>query len=196
MITNPSVPVLTEAVLIDRALNSISGLLESNLNWLDTAYGRCEKMVEYSEKATKKRVFPGVYVGGNSNDYLDLLPDSLLGCYSFFHVKDGEEYLGEGRRQGNVKFEFGLVVWFDYRKVYPSDWKLRSVENVKKQVVDVFRKSGGCGVQIQIGKAWVEADNIYKGFTHEEIDRQFLIRPYGGFRIDGIGIFSEKLNLL
>ena len=62
---------------------------------------------------------------------------------------------------------------------------------VKQQVIEVFRSSTFQFSQIRMNKIFEHAPNIYKNYTDKEIDNQFTMRPFGGFRIEGIIKYRE-----
>jgi hypothetical protein len=42
---------------------------------------------------------------------------------------------------------------------------------------------------------WEKAENIFKGFTLDEIESQFLMQPYCGWRFEGIIEISTECAL-
>ena len=45
--------------------------------------------------------------------------------------------------------------------------------------------------RIEINRIYELAENIYRGFSLDEVDNQFLMAPYGGFRFEGIMEVTE-----
>ena len=39
------------------------------------------------------------------------------------------------------------------------------------------------------------AENVYRGFTLDEIDNQFLMHPFGGFRFEGVLSVNQPCNI-
>lgn len=187
----PQIPTLADAKLIDKALLPIQTSLTTKLSWLNHAFGKAQRLKEVVEGKTV--IYPGVYVGGE--EYLKVFPDSHIGNFTFFDIEDGEELDHKGR--GNVDFSvnFGLVVWFDYRTVYQADWQQRTIENVKSEVIDALKTTLlPIGSSLRITRSWERSENIYKGYTDKEIREQFLMRPFGGFKLEGELQFSELSN--
>ena len=182
----PQVPVLKEPKMIDFVLQEIQVILATRLTWLTYVFGKAERKVEL--KDNKKIVFPAVYTGGK--DYLKVFPDSKIGSFCFFDVEDGQE-IDMNRINAEIESKFSVVFFFDFRKVYPSDWEERSLQHVKQQVIEVFRSSTFQFSQIRMNKIFEHAPNIYKNYTDKEIDNQFTMRPFGGFRIEGIIKYRE-----
>ena len=126
-----------------------------------------------------------------------MFPDSTLGNYSFFDLRDEqavEDFATKSPQKNIYKFGAGLVVWFDFKTVYPSpaDWKGYGVANVVQQVVDVLQTSQMAGINVEILRYYYSPENIYRGYDHKEIANQFAMSPYGVFRIE-LDITYRKL---
>lgn len=168
--------------LLDKIIGNIQTGLAENLGWLDVAFGRAERLVK-KDPYGKKIYTPNVYAGGN--DYIDVTPDSNIGNFCFFWVDDPQDLDVLRNVSVTIRTEFAIIFWLDYRKVF-NDKNTRNKEIIKKQILDVLNggfwlKNGRFG----INKVYELAENIYKGFTLDEIDNQFLTHPYGGFRFEG-----------
>lgn len=164
--------------LIDDVVSEINSTLAANLSWLTTAYGKVQRLQRTQDGKTIK--YPAVFVGGNTEDHRSLLPDGSLGNYCYFEVEKQAEYDNIDRHL-RPKFKCKIVFWFDYRTIY-ADWALRSIEEVKAQVLAVL-VAAPHSRSVQVFEIAEDADTIYQGYTHNEIGRQFLMRPYGGFAI-------------
>ncbi len=173
------VPTLANPTLFDAAILPLRTHLVTELSWLNIAYGKSELRVNVVNGQPIR--MPSVYTG--KQEYMLVFPEDHQNNFCFFDVEDGEE-LQTPDQAGYVKLKMGIVFWFDYRKIYPDDWQNQSIENVKKLVLDALRLPTNGGGAIRLKKVYHEADNIYKGYTHKEIKQQFLMRPYGGFRIE------------
>ena len=83
----------------------------------------------------------------------------------------------------------------DYRKIY-NDASTRNQEDLKRQILDVL--NGGFLVRngsYRINKVYELAENIYRGFSLDEIENQFLMHPFGGFRFEGELSIGETCKL-
>lgn len=184
MIANPSIPTPVEPKLLDAAFASIQSSLSTGLSWLTTAYGMAERRVE--EQEGRIVYFPAVYSG--SREYLKVFPDSHLGSFSFFDVDNGllvDEWQTYNRQR--IQSEFALILWFDYRDVYPADHQQRTISNVASDILAVLRNVPG----ITIERVLDRGDDIYKGYTSQEIKQQYFMRPYGALRFEG-EIWTEE----
>ena len=185
-------PVMNNPDLLDRVIGDMQKGLADNLPWLDYAFGRAERLVKLN--ANQKRDYtPNVYAGGN--DYREVSPDSGLGNFCFFWVGDPQEVNMEAGVDVGIKTQFSIIFWFDYRKVY-NDAGNRDKEGLKRQILDVL--NGGFLLRsgsFRINKVYELAENIYRGFSLDEIDNQFLMHPYGGFRFEGELSIGETCKL-
>lgn len=169
--------------LLDRIISNIQDGLAENLGWLDKVYGRAERLVKTDNRG--RRIYtPNVYVGGN--EYVEVSPDAQIGNFAFFWVDDPQEVDWLPKVSVGLKVPVALIVWLDYRKVFNSP-DVRNKEQVKKQVLDVL--NGGFWLKagrVTVNRIYELAENIYKGFSLDEIDNQFLMHPFGGFRFEGV----------
>lgn len=190
MIRNPITPTLIDPKLIDVALAEIQEELTSSLDWLDVAHGKAVLRKYMQDKNVKIR--PEVYVGGT--EYLAVFPDSHLGNFSFFSVQDGEQI--NSHSFGNLRFstEVGLIFWFDYRTVYPADWRSKTIDNVKFDIITAIKTFRLRRSKIELLRNWELGDNIYKEYSDREIESQFLMRPFGSIRFDIKMTYNEIDN--
>lgn len=188
---NNKAPVIDNPELLDRLIGNIQTGLIGALPWLDKAFGRAERLVKY-DRNRKRYYTPNVYAGGN--DYTEVTPDSRVGNFSFFWVDDPQDVSWEPGVSVGIKTPFSLIFWFDFRKVLNDG--SRNKEAVKRQILDAL--NGGIWIRhgrIKITKVYELAENIYRGFSLDEIDNQFLMHPYGGFRFEGIMSIGESCKL-
>lgn len=188
------VPVIPNAVMLDKYLGEVQRGLMDNLAWLDVAFGRAQRLTKVVNG--KRIVTPNVYCGGWSghgeNDYLEVSPDSKIGNFSFFEIDDPQT-IDAGPWAREIKAPFGLVFWFDLRRVY-DDASNRNVEALKAEVLNVLNGRTGWHLtsgRLVVSRIFERAENIYKGYTLSEVDNQFLMHPFAGFRIDGTLMYNE-----
>lgn len=185
-LSNPTIPTLIAPKLFDEAFLQIANDLQAEFDsWPLYAYGKCQKLVK--QNGSRKEFFPAMFYGAGQNDYLSLLPDSHIGNFSFFVLEDSQEIMEMGNPYNSLSANFGLIFWFNLEDIYPSpaNWKQYSIENVKDTLLTFLTQQRYPNVRFEFIRIWEEADNIYKGFSHKEIEDQFLMRPYAGLRFDG-----------
>lgn len=187
-------PVIADAVMLDRVIGEIQQGLVSEVSWLDVAFGRAQRLVK--KVAERRYVTPNVYAGGwngkGKDDYLEVSPDAGIGNFAFFDTEDPQT-ISVGGPWHTISTPFGLVVWFDLRRVYNSATN-RNTEKLKADVLKVLSGRTGWTLtqgRVEMLRIYEQAQNIYRGYTLDEIDNQFLMHPYGGFRIEGTLTYNE-----
>lgn len=193
MATN-NAPIIQNPVMLDRIIGEIQTGLIENITWLDVAFGRSQRLTKMLNG--KRIITPNVYCGGwnghGPNDYLEVSPDSKIGNFSFFEIEDPQT-IDAGPWAREIKAPFGLIVWFDLTRVYDVTDN-RNTEKLKAEILRVLNGRAGWHLsdgRIAINKIYERCENIYRGYTLTEIDNQFLMHPYAGFRFDGLLEFAE-----
>ena len=194
MYSETNAPIIQNAVMLDRVLGEIQTALANGLPWLDAAFGRSQRLVKMMDG--KKIVTPNVYCGNwkghGPNDYLEVSPDSKIGNFSFFDIEDPQTIETDSVFR-HIKAPFGLIVWFDLTRVYNAPDN-RNTELLKAEILRILSGRTGFALsegRIIVNRVFERAENIYRGYSLSEIDNQFLMHPFGGFRFDGILEFDE-----
>ena len=170
--------------LIDDMTTTINASLVQNLDWLDNAFGVVSTFSRKSRTDDRVKVYyPAVFIGGNTNRFTEVFPDSKLGNFSYCEVINVPEYEKTGPATVRPIFRLKIVFWFKWPSLYPADWKARSIEEIKGQVFAVLLKTQYTRT-VERFKTYEKANDIYKGFDHRDIEEQFLMRPYGGFAVE------------
>lgn len=187
-------PIIPDPVMLDAVIGHIQQGLVENISWLDAAFGRAQRLVKM--QGGKRIVTPNVYCGGwnghGPNDYIEVSPDSKIGNFAFFEIDDPQT-IDAGPWAREVKAPFGLIVWFDLTRVYDTDLN-RNTEKLKAEILHVLNGRTGWHLpsgRITINRIYERAENIYRGYTLSEIDNQFLMHPFAGFRFDGVLMYDE-----
>lgn len=176
--------------MLDYAIGQIQQGLTQNLKWLDVAFGRAQKLAKVLP--TGRRIAtPNVYCGGwnghGPNDYIEVSPDSNIGNFCFFWIDDPQTIDWVRNSEMTQRAPFSLIFWLDLRKVFNNN-TTRNTEFLKAQILEVLNGRAGWIMRngsIVINQCYEQAENIYRGFNLDEVDNQFLMHPYCGFRFDG-----------
>ena len=191
-------PIIPNAVMLDRIIGEIQQGLVENVRWLDVAFGRAQRLAKMING--KRVVTPNVYCGGwnghGENDYIETSPDSNIGNFAFFEIED-PQVIDAGPWASTYKVPFGLIVWFDLTRVYDAADN-RNIERLKYEILNVLNGRSGWHLMqghIGINRIYERAENIYRGYTLSEIDNQFLMHPYAGFRIDGELMYIDECDI-
>jgi hypothetical protein len=192
--SNTNAPVIANPVMLDRVIGEIQNGLVNEIKWMDAAFGRSQRLTKMMNG--KRIITPNVYCGGwrghGENDYIEVSPDSKIGNFAFFEIEDPQT-IDAGPWARELTAPFSLIVWFDLKRVYNSLTN-RNTEKLKAEILRVLNGRTGWHLtdgRITINKIYERAENIYRGYTLSEIDNQYLMHPYGGFRFDGILEYAE-----
>ncbi|MCM1077872.1 MAG: hypothetical protein NC344_06880 [Bacteroidales bacterium] len=175
------VPIKRNPQLFDKVIANIQQGLAENLPWLNHVFGKAERLVKKIEG--KRYYSPNIYIGGN--DYELIAPDSNFGNYAFFTLDDPQEISWNIGETSQLKVPFSVIVWVDMRTL--EDVDERNAEMVKQQIIRVL--NGGFWLRhgsIRFNKIYERAENVFAGFTLDEIDNQYLMQPYCGWRFAGV----------
>ena len=169
----------TNPHLFDVAIDEIQTALDNECSWLNTIFGRCERLV--------KEINGNKYYTANwhkaGNDYIWIAPDEGLGNFCFFVLDeptDLENYFAGDVTRSTIGFS--LIVWCDLRTIGEG----RDTEAVKEELLQILNgrthlRSG----RMTIDKVYERAENVFREFDYDEIDNQFMMHPFAGFRIEG-----------
>ena len=165
--------------LFDTVISDINSCMATELTWLTNTFGRARKIVKVIDG--KEYRIPAVYIG--SGNYREMLPDSMLGNYSFFWIPDTQTLDARSRSSVRIKTNFSLIIWYDIRTIFADS---NNTEAVKSQILTVLNtrlciKSGS----VMLTKISESAENIYREFTTTEASNQYMMFPFCGIRIDG-----------
>lgn len=187
-------PVIPGAIMLDAVIGNIQQGLVDNIKWLDAAFGRAQRLTKMQSE--KRIITPNVFCGGwrghGENDYIEVSPDSKIGNFAFFEVDDPQT-IDAGPFARELKAPFALIVWFDLTRIYDTITN-RNTEKLKSDILWVLNGRTGWHLpqgRVTINRIYERAENIYKGYTLSEIDNQFLMHPYGGFRFEGLLEYEE-----
>lgn len=180
---NDKAPIVDNPQLADLVFAYIQLGLVANLPWLDMAFGKAQKLVK--KVGERKYYYPSVYRGKRTNDYVQVSPDAKIGNFSFFRLEDPQTLEVQRGQQSGYRSNFSLIFWFDIKKV-ESIPNQRNTEEIKAKILrllngDIWIKDGN----ITIRRVYEDAENIYRGYSLDEVDNQFLMHPYAGFRFEG-----------
>lgn len=188
-------------MLADDIIQSVNGTLTANLSWLTNAYGKVQRLKEIAPN-NEIVTYPGIFSDDGTSDTIKLLPDEKLGNYCYWEVLDSQNYEIVNRTVKS-KFSFKLVFWFHLPDLYPSDWKSRSIEEVKAQILNVLVNAFYTRM-ITLYTVHEQAERIFSGYTAyrsegdykiNDPQRQYLMRPYAGLAFEGEVIGSPACGL-
>lgn len=166
--------------LFDRPIQDLQKSIARRLLFMDHVFGRCERLAKVIDGRTVYS--PNVYKG--KDEYILLTPDNTdLGNYSFFVAEEPETMVSAFGISGRIKAPFSLVVWVDLRTIEEKD--ARNVYELELKVLDAIAspgvlRHGG----LEVSRVYHRAENVFTGFTLDEVDNQFMMSPFAGLRIE------------
>ncbi|MBO7509593.1 MAG: hypothetical protein J6T35_00265 [Bacteroidales bacterium] len=182
-------PIDNYAIMVDKAIAEIQTGLADTFDWLDAVFGRAQRITRVING--KRVVVPACYCGGwnghGENDYIEVGPDSKIGNFVFFEVDDPET-IDAGAWGRTITAPFSLIFWGNM-DVLNNEKGLRNGYFAKAYFLKFLEGRYGWHLEhgsIVTTRMWEKAENIYKGYTLDEVDAQYLMQPYYGVRIDGI----------
>lgn len=182
------VPKIQNPKLFDKVIQQLQQGLKDNLSWLDYSFGRAERLVKQIEG--KRYYTPNVYLG--KNQYEQVTPDAVkMGNYSFFVMEEPQEVTKESPMEVVLRSPFSLVVWVDMRKV-GLDGDERNTETVKEQILEAIDRTFLRNGRVTVQRIFERAENVFAGFTLDEIDNQFMMSPFYGWRFYGEMITTNE----
>lgn len=170
----------TNPVLIDGVIAEIQAQMAQKIEWLNNIFGRVERLVKHVNGQTIYSA--NQYKGGN--EYTLIAPDSGLGNFVFFVVDEPETLEYHRGDRTHYTTPFSVVFWVDMRTI--ASGENRNTEAVKQEIVRFLNNE----LRLRYGRMYVNrifnrAESIFKGFTLDEIDNQFLMQPFCGWRFEG-----------
>lgn len=164
----------------DAACALIAEKLSDEFSWL-TAYGRSQDW--FSDPDDNRSKQPGIYCG--RGEYLSMLPDEHLGCFSFFRVmpvKKIEQWIDFA--DPITVFDFSLIVWYDLRKIYPTTYDQYSTENVNQLLLE-FLVDLSIPFTLSVSEIVEGFELVYKDYDRALYDRTSFMMPQHGVRFSG-----------
>lgn len=179
------------AYLFDRVIQGLQDALGA-LTWLDHIFGRSERLVKMVEG--RKYYTPNVYA--HNGEYIPLVPDNtMLGNYSFFVLSEPQQVSVPMGRQNRVKAPFSLIVWVDTRTIdLWTEKDSRNTEYIKEQLLKTVQRAWLRHGAVSVDRVYQLAENVFDGYTLDEVDNQYLMAPFAGFRLTGEIIVDEECD--
>lgn len=174
-----NIPHITSPVLLNRVIQQVQDGLSSKLKWLDYAFGRSYKVEESIDNDTTRK-FPAVYT--TDGEYQSVLPDDTLGNFSFFEIYDPTN-IADNLATIRLNVKGAIIFWVRLDTIYPDSTALYH-EEVKLEVIKALKNMCLKNGRILVNSIYEDPASIYKGYNTSQIDGQYLLYPYYGFRIE------------
>ena len=155
--------------------------------FFDNIFGIAERTVAMVQG--RRYYTPSWYVGGL--EYVGLLPDDKLGNYMFFTLDEPQEIEHEQGLQNRYRCGFNIIVWGRFTSASDPSGD-RNREAFKSGLLRVIEGSWMKRGAFTLDTIYERAENVFQGFTTDEVDNQYLMQPYFGYRIHGELVISDE----
>ena len=178
----PTIPLPTMLVDIDKAIHELQLRLDTNLSWLSHSYARAYRFVQEGEN---RLYFPEIYVAGDKKEYYRVTPDNDKSGMCFFVV-------GNEVHNSFLQNNFNYISW-DIGIVFSANLEIINKpllqteyfqQNLIRDVREVLtRKLSGLSFTLEIENITTNFDEIYQEFVLQEKEG-YLRSPLTGFRVN------------
>lgn len=180
---NPSIPIATSLVGIDRVVNDMQMKLDTNLLWLTNAYGRMKRGVKTEKKGVV--FYPEIYIG--EDGFTRVTPDSKKKGMVYFVVEKEENPDFVPNEYNYLTYKIGMVFWVNLKLINPA---LIVTEDFTQNLIEEARHvctrlMFGGGYKLSLTTIEREFREIYKEFPTMDETQDYHRAPYSGFRING-----------
>lgn len=161
--------------MINTVLNDTATILRGFLPWLNNAYGKAYTLVD-----SNGNLYPAAHIAGN--EYMSLLPNDVLGNYLFFELEDPSIIVPFSQTRFVSKFRVNMIIWFNLESIYGIVEDKVLSDNIKEAIILALSYKFYPGATIDIEAIYESAENIFKRYSLKQVDTQFLMLPYYGFK--------------
>ena len=173
----PIPPQITSPMLEVKVVQDLQNLF-SPMSWLENAYALTKIGLEKTQEVTQFK-YPQVYAGDTAKkaEYYDLRPNDNLKSYCFFEIDAPLEY---DQTQEQANYFLSVVFWFNLAKISGRTYDYSS--ELVGHVLKILKESV---YQAKISDIKVEKrpEEIFSKYSFNEQESQFLMYPYGAFKI-------------
>lgn len=169
--------------LFDEAVGYLQQALQGDevfSRYLDNIFGIAERTVKQIDG--RNYFSPSWFINGF--DYINLLPDDTLGNYVFFTLDEPQEIEHEQGLQNRYTCGFNIILWAKFDSI-SDEYGDRNREAVKSDFLRVIEGAWMRRGYFRIDSIYERAENVFQGFTTDEVDNQYMMQPYYGYRFHG-----------
>lgn len=181
MSQKPIIPLISNPVGLDAAIQRLQLALGVNLPWLTYSFGRATSgRSKGPAKEDKIRIAPEVYMGDGRYEVVE--PNNHWAAHSFIQVAAPEEPVDfKPGKVNSYSTRLELVVLFDLEQVKAKmgyTYSHRFTEELKQEIKGVLRRLPKHQV-ITIHETPTE---VFRGYTYDHHEHQTFRHPEGGFK--------------
>ena len=183
-----------EPKLFDEAVGYLQQSLQNDgffTEFLGNIFGIAERNVKQIDGV--KYFTPNWYIGGG--EYVGLLPDEYLGNYVFFTLDEPQEIAHEQGLQNRYTCGFNIILWAKFDSISDRDGD-RNRERIKADFLDCIEHAWMKRGAFSIDRIYEHAENVFQGYTTDEVDNQYMMQPYFGYRFHGELMIMDECRVL
>lgn len=166
---------------IDGAISRLQSSLASKYDWM-TVFHRAYPFMEWNLAETKGIKVPKVWLGGN--EYMNVLPNDFLIGQAFFFVADDEKQTESDLEFGSTfNTEVSLIIWVNTESI-PEHLTGPSIAKLKKEINEILTDH----ITVLRIETMTDQDakSVFKGWSIDDTNTQYLMLPYAGLRVNMI----------
>lgn len=176
-------PFFADPVLVDEVIQDFQTALASDLSaWLLFVYPKTKIGVGKNEDGSVS-TYPQVYNNDGSGKYIDVRPNSKTRSFLFFEVNDPNT-INIDRNADENSYDLSLVCWFNLLEIDSSrseDFTMELVADTINSINAIAKYKGLISVDVDVE---INPENIFDKYTLPQEDTQYLLYPYGGFKLN------------
>jgi hypothetical protein len=177
-----SVPtIFASPQLHHKVIQNIQSLFQTELSWLQYCYPLAHVGISKDAEGNEVK-YPRVYINDGAKEYYDIRPNDEFRSYGFFELQDPSTF-AQSDNDGEIQYQLSFIVWFNFKTVSTTKLYDYSSELIK----DVLRAwNEDITIQKSITNVSYDIDpnTIFEKYSLKITDSQFLMYPYGAFKIN------------
>lgn len=184
---NPTIPIIPNPIGLDAAVAELQQSV-AGLEYIEKAFGRA--FIHKEKRAGKIVTLPKVYQG--EGEYYNPLPNGNFKGSVFFIAEGSEQCEEYNQFEQNVfTRKVGLIFWGNLKEIDPAKDYI-FLEEIKMDILEAIKyckcfKSYDSYVDERYNEVFKEfssyISNMSTDNAKEEINTQYLMYPYAGFRM-------------
>ena len=190
---DPNILQATNPIEIDAVIKDLQVQLDTNLDWLTHAYGRCYRHIQ--RKDGKLMYMPEIYEGKKEGKYKyhPVDPDNEKKGTCFFMAGSEKNKDFEVNSNNYLIVPVSIIFWVNLKRI---DDALLETEDFTQHLVRDARKvltKASKWYKLKINHVNFEFKEIFKEFNLDE-SKNYLRAPYSGFRFNCVVELPEDCD--
>lgn len=164
--------------LHSKIIQNLQSLMQQGLPWLQYVYPLAHVGITLDAEGNELK-YPRTHINDGENEYYDIRPNDSFRSYGFFEIADSTSIDEDGQIVYNVSF----IVWFNYNTtsaIKSYDYHAELIKDVIALIdANIYFKQAISNISYDI-----DPNTIFNKYSLKLTDSQFLMYPYGAFKIN------------